>query len=72
MVNNRKSKSKENYAKNKTFEFPQGYLKSMINSNVDFLMEETIKQPRVGNSAQRKHNRSNSKKKRPMKRNDVR
>jgi len=36
-----RSKSKENYSKNKTFEFPNNYLKSMINSNLEFLMEET-------------------------------
>lgn len=39
VTNGRKSKSKDYSAKNKTFEFPQGYLKSMINSNTEFLVE---------------------------------
>ena len=30
----RRPKGKDNYSKNKTFEFPKNYLKSMINNNV--------------------------------------
>jgi len=71
----RKSKSKDNYSKNKTFEFPQNYLQSMINSNVDFLVEETPKPSKTERSTvdnTRRHNRSSSKKtKRTIKLNDA-
>lgn len=64
----RKSKSTEKYTKNKTFEFPQNYLKSMITSNAEFLINDTPSNGRYNNSASRKHNRSSSKKKRSAKR----
>ena len=69
---NRKSKSKENYSKNKTFEFPQNYLKSIITSKAELMGEETPKQTQFNVSMMKAHNRSSSKKKHISRRNDCR
>jgi hypothetical protein len=55
----RKSKSKESYTKNKTFEFPNNYLKSLINSNAEFKSDET-KNTQYYQSIIKNHNRSSS------------
>lgn len=69
----RKPKNKENYNKNKTFEFPQGYLKTIIsNHSNDFQTDNTSRQNKFDSSVTRKHNRSSSKKKRAIKRPDRR
>lgn len=59
----RKSKSKEQYTKNKTFEFPTNYIKSMINSNVESAAEEQHKPHQFYMTMIKGHNRASSKKK---------
>lgn len=48
---------------NKTFEFPTNYLKSMISSNVEFLVDDTPKPNQFNVTMIKKHNRSSSKNK---------
>lgn len=58
---------------NKTFEFPTNYLKSMISSNVEFLVDDTPKPNQFNVTMIKKHNRSSSKnKKRSARRADCR
>jgi hypothetical protein len=59
----RKSKSKEQYVKNKTFEFPTNYINSMINSNVEFVAEEQQNPHQFYMTMIKGHNRASSKKK---------
>lgn len=58
---NRKSKSKETYVKNKTFEFPNNYLNSLINSNTEF-KSEGLKNNQYYQNMIKDHNRGSSKK----------
>lgn len=58
---------------NKTFEFPTNYLKSMISSNVEFLVDDTPKPNQFNVTMIKKHTRSSSKnKKRSARRADCR
>jgi hypothetical protein len=60
-VANRKSKSKETYVKNKTFEFPNNYLNSLINSNTEF-KSEGLKNNQYYQNMIKDHDRRSSKK----------
>ena len=69
----RKSKSKDGYSnKNKTFEFPNNYLKSVIKSNTESMVQEPQNKNQMYATMIKNYNRNSSKKKRSARRSDCR